>query len=295
MQLKQQASNKKIVAISGSTGLVGHYVSKFLKKKGYTVVPITRKEFALSDEDFAKYLSGIQFIVHLAGESVVGRWTAENKEKILNSRVSTTLKIARAVQLLPVKPEKVISASAIGIYDYVGVHDESSTAYGNTFLTDVVKKWEEAADQIASAGVKVCKCRIGVVMSDKGGALAKILDIHKYGFGVRIGNGNQVMSFIHIHDLARSIGFLLRKTQLEGVFNLVSPEMTTNKQLNCVLSKVYKKVPVIPVPKFFFKLALGEASTLLVNGESVVPERLKKEGFDFTFPNIENVLFYLLA
>ncbi len=286
---------KQTIAISGTTGLIGGYLVEYFTDKGFKCIPITRKEFNFSDEDLASYLEGVHYIINLAGESVMQRWNDQAKNKILKSRVDTTLKLAASIKLLKKKPLKVINGSAIGIYDFKHQHDEQSTHYGNSFLTKVVKEWEKAADSISAIGVPVCKCRIGVVMSEKGGALAALLASYKRRLAVQVGNGKQEISFIHIHDLARAFRFLLLNEKLSGVFNMVTPERTTNQELLKILKSVHRNAITIRLPKFLFKFVMGEAAILLTEGERVLPKRLNEAGFEFTFPNIENTLFYLLG
>lgn len=286
-------NKKKIVALSGVTGFVGGFVKNYLEEKGYKVIPLTRTEFSWSDKELADYLENADYIIHLAGESILKRWNKKNREKILNSRIDTTKKIARSIALMSQKPSKVINASAIGIYDYVGKHTEKSTKYGTTFLAKTVQKWEAAANEIAATGTPLAICRIGVVMGDKGGMLPQLVKMQKKGFGVRAGNGKQTISFIHIHDLARAFLFLLNNNSATGVFNMVAPEPTSQVTLLKILHRIYKKSIIMVFPAFIFKLFLGERANLVVEGEYVVPKRLEKEGYEFLYPNIENVLFYL--
>lgn len=285
--------SKVKVAVSGTTGFVGGFVKEYFEGKGYEVLPITRAEFSKSDDYLASYLSGAQYIIHLAGESVIKSWNSKNKKKIVSSRVDTTLKLARSIALMPEKPVKVINASAIGIYSYHGKHTEESTDYGDTFLTHTVKKWEEAAQAIAETGTPLCICRIGVVMGENGGMLPKLKTMLKRGLGVKIGTGKQVISFIHVHDLARAFLFILNKPGAQGIFNMVAPEHTSQERMLKILHRIYKKSILITVPAFMFKLLMGERAKMLVEGENVIPKRLEKEGYEFLYPNIENVLFFL--
>lgn len=286
-------NKKKVVALSGITGFVGSFVKTYLEKKGLEVIPLSRTEFSWSDNELAYYLEKADFIIHLAGESIVKKWSKKNREKIVLSRVETTKKIARCIALMKKKPEKVINASAIGIYNYSGKHTEDSTAYGDTFLSRTVQKWEKAAHEIEETGTPLCICRIGVVMGENGGMLPQLVKTQKLGFGIRIGSGKQVISFIHIHDLARGFLFLLKNENASGIFNMVAPENISQVKLLKVLHRIYKKSIILVCPAFLFKLLMGERANLLVEGEYVIPKRLEKEGYDFLYPNIENVLFYL--
>lgn len=286
-------SKKKVVALSGITGFVGGFVKTYFEEKGLEVIPLSRTEFSWSDKELAHYLEKADFIIHLAGESILKRWNKKNREKIISSRVTTTQKIARAIPLMSKKPEKVINASAIGIYDYKGKHTEESTDVGNSFLSSTVQQWEQAANEIAETGTPLCICRIGVVMGENGGMLPNLIKMQKMGFGVRIGNGKQTISFIHIHDLARAFLFLLKNEKAGGIYNMVAPETTSQVKLLKVLHRIYKKSVILICPAFLFRILMGERANLLVEGEHVIPKRLEKEGYDFLYPNIENVLFYL--
>lgn len=285
--------SKGQIAVSGTTGFVGGFVKEYFESKGYEVLPITRTEFSKSDDYLANYLSNAKFIINLAGESIVKSWNPKQKEKIVSSRVNTTKKLARALELMPQKPAKFINASAIGIYSYDGKHSEESTEFGSSFLTHAVKEWEKAANEIAATGTSLCICRIGVVMGENGGMLPQIIKMLKLGIAVKIGTGKQTISFIHIHDLARSFLFLLNNKEAEGVYNMVAPENTSQERMLKVLHRIYKKSRILPVPAFIFRLLMGERSILMVEGENVIPKRLEKEGYEFLYPNIENVLFYL--
>ena len=283
-----------IVAISGITGFVGRHLEEYISERGDTIIPINRKVFALSDNEALKYLNGVDAIINLAGALVIKRWTKNHRQTIIKSRVNTTEKLVKWVQQMPEKPKVFINASAIGIYDYVAEHDEFSTAYGNTFLSEVVQQWEEAVEPLKETEVRCCIARLGVVMGKDGGAFPKLKQVFKLGLGGKMASGEQAMSYIHIRDVVGAFYFLLNKDKTQGIYNFVAPNYTTNSGMIRVIAAAMGKPAIFNIPAFVLKLLYGEASQVVIGGEKVLPKRLLDEDFIYQYPTIEATVYNLV-
>jgi uncharacterized protein (TIGR01777 family) len=228
-------------------------------------------------------------VINLAGAPVARRWTPEYQKEILSSRIDTTRKIADAINAATNKPKLFISNSAIGIYDSKETHTESSRSFADNFLAKVCSDWEEEANRVQSP-VRVVIFRIGVVLGSDGGALLKMHRPFSIGLGGKLGSGKQAMSFIHIHDLVNAFMFAIGHETLEGVVNAVSPYPSYNAEFTDKLGKVLGQPTWFTVPAFALKLAFGDGAQVLLEGQSVLPEKLMQEGFTFRFPTIQNAL-----
>jgi hypothetical protein len=233
-------------------------------------------------------------VINLAGESVVGRWSAARKVRLQDSRIAFTEAVVAAISA---KPSAVlINASAIGYYGY-GQGDSpriESSPSGNDFLAQVCVEWEEAASAASAAGIRVVSPRIGLVLGD-GGPLEKMLPAFRFGLGGRIGDGQQWTSWIHIDDLVRMILFLLHRDDLRGPLNAVAPHPVRNAEFTTCLGNVLRRPTVLPVPGFALRLFLGEMSDILLCGQRVVPAAIERAGFSFRFPHLQEALVDLLA
>jgi len=238
----KQSSSISSVAISGSSGLIGTELTKRLQQKGITVIKIKINDDEITTSDT---LEGVDAIIHLAGENVAsgddkdgllrltGRWTDRKKDKIIDSRVKGTRALVSAISKLKKKPKTFISASAIGFYGYNNVDtvfdDVSNRRRGEGFLADVCDQWEEEVFKAkALNNIRVSSLRFAVVLSKKGGLIAKLLPIFFLGAGGNIGNGDQPFSFVTLNDACRVIEFVLEKKSIEGPVNVASPESTDN-------------------------------------------------------------------
>ena len=237
-------------------------------------------------------LEGCDAVVHLAGESIAGRWTPAKKSRILNSRVQGTMTIAAALARLQQKPKVLVSASAIGYYGSRGdeMLDESS-ASGNDFLPEVARQWESATEPAARAGIRVVLVRFGVVLSGEGGALAKMLTPFKMGVGGRVGSGKQWMSWVSLDDVAGAIEHAINSSALRGPVNVVSPSPVTNEEFTKRLGEVLHRPTIFPMPEFAVKLAFGEmGESLLLGSQRVVPRKLQESGYKFIHPELTDAL-----
>jgi uncharacterized protein len=243
-------------------------------------------------------VSGFDAVIHLAGESVVGRWTAEKKSKIRESRVQGTRNLAAALVKSEAKPRVFMCASAIGFYGDRGdeILNENSQR-GRGFLPEVCGEWENASRIAAEAGIRTVKVRIGVVLSAKGGALGKMLTPFKLGLGGRLGSGKQWMSWIHVDDIVGGIHHAIGTESLSGPVNLVAPHAVRNAEFTKVLASALKRPAIFPVPEFALRLAFGKdaAEEMLLASALVQPGKLGASGYNFRFPELRAALESLLA
>ena len=289
------------VAISGATGLIGSAFAAHLRAKGHTVRRLVRSgERQPGDIPWdpargvldARDLEGTEAIVHLAGAPIAQRWTDARKREILESRLTGTAVIARAVSELDTKPRVMLSGSAIGYYGNRGDEqlDERSTP-GSDFLAGVVRAWEAAAEPAAAAGVRVVLLRTGIVLSPDGGALEKMLLPFKLGVGGPMGGGRQWMSWISLGDQLRAMEHALFTEGLTGPANLVAPNPETNATFATTLGRVLNRPALLPLPGFALDLMFGEmAEATILGGQRVAPTALVAAGFEFTEPTLEGAL-----
>ncbi len=293
------------VAITGSSGLIGTSLISFLSEKSVTVSKILRENpkdddisWKPEDGDWnSAFTEGVDGIVHLAGENIAsGKWTRKKKEKIRNSRIEGTKKLCEHILKLPTPPSVLVCASAIGYYGNRGVEflNEGSSR-GSGFLPDVCLGWEEAAESVSKAGVRVVSVRFGIVLSKDGGALAKMMTPFKMGMGGKIGSGAQYMSWVAMDDVTGAIYHTLTTDSLKGPVNVTAPNPVTNKEFTNTLGEVLKRPAVVPMPAFAAKLAFGEmANDLLLASTKVAPKRLSDSGYEFQYPELENALRHIL-
>jgi uncharacterized protein (TIGR01777 family) len=233
--------------------------------------------------------------VHLSGETVAGRWSADKKKRILESRTGSTRLLAETLTGLEQRPSVLVCASAVGYYGNCGDEQvtEGSPA-GSGFLADVVRQWEAAAEPARAAGMRVVSLRFGVVLSPEGGALQRMLLPFKLGVGGTIGSGDQYMSWVAIDDVVGAVRHALENEQLSGPVNTTAPEPVTNRQFTKTLGRVLGRPTVMRLPGPALRLALGEFSTEVLNGQRVLPARLTESGYRLHYPQLEGALRHLL-
>ncbi|WP_310554401.1 TIGR01777 family oxidoreductase [Flavobacterium sp.] len=298
------------VLITGATGLIGKQISELLLQNGIKIHYLTTSKNKIQHQpNYSGFywnpqtgiidencLLGVTAIINLAGASIAKRWTLKYKQEIIESRVLSSNLLFKVLKENPHQVEQFISASAIGIYPDSLNHFyiEDFHDFNNSFLSNVVHKWEESVDQIERLKIKVCKLRIGLVLSTLGGALPEIIKPTKLGLGAAFGSGKQKQSWIHIHDLANMFLFALQNN-LSGVYNAVGPIPVTNNELSEVVARTLDKPYFLPnIPKFIMKLVLGEMHTLLFESQDVSSEKIAKAGFQFEFKTIHTALNDLL-
>jgi uncharacterized protein (TIGR01777 family) len=297
-----------IIAITGSTGLVGNALIAAVTADGHTVRRVVRKPANRGEQEIrwdpaagtidAAAFQGVDAVVHLAGESVAARrWTPGVKQAILDSRVRGTKLLCDTLASLAVKPSVLVSASAIGYYGDRGDErlDESSLP-GTNFLADVCQQWEAATNAARDANIRVVNLRIGVVLSAKGGALTSMLTPFKLGVGGVLGDGRQYFSWITLDDLVRVIQFALNASALSGPVNGVTPQPVTNREFTKTLGRVVHRPTIFPMPAFAARFAFGEmADELLLASARVEPRALSAARFEFAYPQLEPALRHVLG
>ena len=291
------------VAMTGASGFVGTELSALLKSTGHSVLPMTRRPSGSSQNAIVwdpvngvanpQQLESVDAIVHLAGENIAaGRWTAALKERIRKSRVEGTRALVQSLAGLQNRPKTLVCASAIGFYGDRG--DEVLTelsAPGSGFLADVCSAWESEAMAAANMDMRVVGLRIGVVLSPKGGALAKMMLPFKLGVGGVVGSGKQYWSWIGLNDLVRAIAFCIENEDIRGPVNAVSPQALINYDFTKTVGKVLHRPTIFPLPAFVARILLGEmADALLLSSAHVVPEKLQAHGFQFAQPDLKSCL-----
>ena len=303
---KFRKRNTMHIAISGSRGLVGSELVPFLTTGGHRVTHITRTQSDPNDVVWnpqqgqldAADLEGIDAAVHLAGENIAGRrWNTQQKQRILDSRVNGTRLLCEKLAALQTPPQVLISASAIGLYGDRGSEIMSETSEsGEGFLPDVAEQWEAATQPAKDAGIRVVHLRFGVILSPRGGALAKMLTPFRLGGGGVVGNGKQYWSWISLDDAVSAILHALMTDSLKGPVNVVAPQPVTNLEFTKTLGRVLARPTIVPMPGFLARLVLGEmANDLLLSSLRVAPQRLLETGFTFQHAELETALRHLLG
>jgi uncharacterized protein (TIGR01777 family) len=292
--------------MSGSSGPIGTALCASFTAQGDQIVRLVRgnpqSAGQVSWDPLAPVppasVSGFDAVVHLAGESVVGRWTNEKKNAIRDSRVLGTRNLATALAQTKVKPRVLICASAVGFYGNRGdeILDENSPI-GQGFLPEVCSEWENASQIAAEAGIRTVNVRIGLVLSPKGGALQKMLTPFRLGLGGRIGSGQQWYSWIHVDDIVGGIHHAMQTESLAGPVNLVAPNAVRNAEFTKVLASVLRRPAIFPVPEFALRLAFGKqaAEEMLLASQRVQPGKLESSGYKFRFPELRAALHNLVG
>ncbi|MGB5418943.1 TIGR01777 family oxidoreductase [Algibacter sp.] len=298
------------VLITGATGLVGQEIVKLCHEKGIKINYLTTSKSKLvqhenykgfywnpkSQEIDANCFQGVNAIIHLAGATISKRWTPSYKKEIISSRTETTALLIDALKSTNHSVKQIVSASAIGIYpdSLTNYYDQNHNEISTSFLGQVVSVWEDAVNEFSKLNITVSKIRIGLVLSNKGGALAEIVKPIKLGLGSAFGNGEQWQSWIHIHDLANLFLYVL-ENNLAGVYNGVAPNPITNTELTKTVASVLKKPLFMPnIPKFFMKLVLGEMHIILFESQRVSSKKIADKGFLFEYNYLEPALENLL-
>lgn len=291
------------VLISGSSGLVGSALVSALSASGYEITRLVRRAVGANAIQWSPAqplsppsVAGFDAVIHLAGESIIGRWTAAKKAAIRDSRIVGTRNLAIALASTQQPPRVLVSASAIGYYGHRGdkVLDETSLP-GNGFLSDVCREWEAATEPAAQAGIRTVQMRIGVVLSSQGGALQKMLLPFRLGLGGNMGNGQQWWSWIDLEDLVGAAIHIMKSDSLQGAVNMVAPGPVRNAEFTKTLAKVLSRPAIFPMPAFAARLAFGQmADELLLASQRVEAARLLASGYRFLRPELRQSLKEIL-
>lgn len=295
------------IIITGGTGLIGTELVQTLARDGHQVTSLAREVKSQPNDatTFVRWdiergvienpsqLEAHDAVIHLAGESVSeGRWTDEKKRCIRDSRVKGTRLLVETLTRLNQSPKVLLSASAIGYYGE-NRGDEilmEESAAGNDFLADVCREWEAEAARAKDFGMRVVLLRTGIVLSPKGGALAKLLPVFKFGIGGNLGDGRQFMSWIALDDQIAAIRFALENETVRDAVNLTAPHPVTNAEFTETLGRVLSRPTFFSVPSFAMRLAFGEMAAAVLGSLRVLPKKLEAAGYEFKFPELETVL-----
>lgn len=294
------------ILVTGGSGLIGRRLIPCLEQQGHRVLRLVRSRDLVSDR--AVYWSTsegsfhweepgkIDAVVHLAGESILGRWTRNKKARIRDSRVDTTRKLCAFLARMASPPSVLVCASATGYYGNRG--DEllgEDSRPGDGYLPGVSRQWEAATEAARDAGIRVVNLRIGMVLTPEGGALPAMLTPFRLALGGQVGDGRQYMSWITRDDLISIIQFTLESEDITGPVNAVSPQPVTNAEFTRTLGRVLHRPTLFTVPAFVVRLLFGQmGSDLLLASARVEPERLREAGFRFEHADLEAALNDLL-
>ncbi|NOU86859.1 TIGR01777 family protein [Paenibacillus sp. LMG 31460] len=288
------------IAVTGGSGFIGKRLIVHLQQQGHEVINISRSPRAVVEhvrtvtwdqlKTDSSAFAGLDAIVNLAGESINQRWTAAAKERIVGSRLKAAEQVAQLIERMEVKPKVVVNASGMSIYgtSETETFDERSPHRPVDFLSRVVEQWEGAADQIQ--GTRIVKVRVGLVLDGKEGAFPKMALPYKLGVGGPIGSGKQWLSWIHIDDMVRLIDFCIQNEAIIGPVNATAPNPVTNREFGRALAKAMRRPNLFPLPAFILKMVFGELSTLLLEGQKVLPRALLEHGFTFKYSFVDKAL-----
>ena len=302
------------ILITGGTGMVGQSLTNVLLAKGYQVIVLTRQKkqssrahFSFAQWDLNKSwidpaaIAAADYIIHLAGEGVADkRWTAARKKAILDSRVNSSALLVKALKENPNKVKAIVAASAIGWY---GPDNEKSKQSGfvetdvvdSSFLGDTCRQWEESMHPVKALGIRLVTIRIGIVFNKMGGALAEFMKPAKLGAAAILGDGQQMVSWIHQQDLNRLMLFALEQEQVEGVYNAVAPDPVNNAILTkAIASRFHTWAIPFNVPSFILKVMLGEMSVEVLKSAKVSASKIIAAGFKFDYASMDEALDDLL-
>lgn len=296
------------IIITGGTGLIGRALAASLAADGSEVIVLSRNPTQAQGlpagvraerwdgrtaQGWGRLADGAAAIINLAGESIAARrWTAGQKRRIIDSRLNAGRAVVEAIDAAAVRPPVLIQASAVGYYGPCGDQEIAEDAGpGNDFLAQqVAVPWEESTASVEAMGVRRVIIRTGVVLSQKGGALPRMVLPFRFFVGGPLGNGRQWFPWIHLADEVAAIRFLMERADARGAFNLSAPNPLTNAEFSRTLGRVMRRPALIPTPALALRLLFGEMATVLLDGQRAVPRRLQQLGFTFKFPHAELAL-----
>lgn len=300
------------ILITGATGFVGKKLVKKLSDSGHQINILSRNKSSKSAQALnsmasifewsaphgeipAESLAGVEAVINLMGENIGDkRWSDTQKLKLSESRVDGTKNLIKAIQKEGLKLQCFVSTSAIGFYPVN--KDETldeSAAKGDGFLSDLCEQWEKAIAQLDECDRKVI-IRVGVVLGKGGGALGKLLPLFKLGLGGPVGAGKQIMSWIHREDLVQIYVNAIEDTKYQGIINAVAPKPVSNKEFTKAISQAVGLPALFPAPPFALKLAMGEMSTIVLDGQNIISTQLPKFEMKFKFPDIQSAMLAIV-
>lgn len=281
------------LGITGASGFIGGHVTRLAVARGWEVVPFSRQP---RDERTRRLVpgepadvEGLDAVLHLAGEPVVGRWTAEKRRRIMESRVMGTRSLAEGFTRAAHPPRVLISSSGIGYYGNTGETEvEENSPAGRGFLADVCRAWEAEAMQVRNARVVIL--RIGLVLGREGGTMKRILPVFRAGLGGRLGSGRQWMSCINVDDIAGLALWAIGQENFDGPVNAVMPHPVTNTDFTRLLARAVHRPAILPAPAFVLRAVLGEMASLLLDSSRVRPGVAEERGYHYEFADVEKAL-----
>ena len=296
------------VLIAGGSGLVGQRLSQLLQEQGYEVALLGRRKNPSSPYpsfqwDLSKQwieegaMENAEYVINLAGAGIVDkRWTTARKKIIIESRTESTRLLLKAMQEAKHSPKAFLSGAAIGYYgDRANELMLETAEAGRDFLSESCVAWENAIQEVAQSGIRTLAIRIGIVLSKKGGALPKMLIPFHFFIGSYFGNGQQWYSWIHIDDLCRMFIWGMEQEDMKGIYNGVSPQALSNKDLTIAIGKAKGGFFLpLPAPAFILKLGMGEMASTILNSTKVSSKKIEETGFQFLFPEAVNAVKDLL-
>lgn len=296
------------ILMTGGTGLIGRHLCKALLAEGHELTVFSRNPASVPVKcgagvqaltSLAEWSPAREFdaVINLAGEPIVDRrWTKQRKQVLWASRVALTEELVQRIVAAEHRPSVLLSGSAVGYYGNRGnVLLDETAAPGDDFPAQLCKAWEQAARVAENAGVRVCLLRTGLVLGNDGGLLGRMLPPFRLGLGGRIGDGRQWMSWIHIGDYVAIVLRLLSDGQIRGPCNLTAPRPVTNAEFTRTLAAVLHRPAFLAIPAALLKPGLGEAASLLLGGQRVVPGKLQDAQYGFRFGDLRGALSDLLA
>lgn len=299
------------IVVAGGTGFVGKALVKNLLDQGHEVIILTRKIPNTAQPDRLKYvewlsketptaeeLHGSDIFINLAGESINSvRWTEIQKKSILNSRLNAVHELLTIMKKLTPLPKALLNASAIGYYGTSEhkVFTEKDKGTVDDFLSQTVMEWENAAAHATTLGIRTVFCRFGVILDQHEGALPKMVTPYKAFIGGNLGHGRQWMSWIHIEDVVRAMTFVMNQGDIQGPVNFTAPHPVSMEEFGRILASVLHRPHWLPVPGIALKLLLGEMSTLVLDGQKVLPQKLVDHGYQFKYPELRSALKNIFA
>ena len=299
------------VLVTGGTGFIGSRVCTALHQQGDTVHVLSRNpDRAQTRLKSARAFYGwnpeteklpseatkeIASVVHLAGETIAGKWNDEKKRRIRDSRILSTRNLVESLAAVNTKPDVLVCASAIGYYGDSGdEHFTEVSPPGNDFLAKVCQEWEAEAQKATDLGIRVVTVRIGLVLGLGGGLLAQMLTPFKMGVGGILGSGRQWMSWIHIDDVIGIILHALENNEIRGPLNATAPTPVRNAEFTKTLGTVLRRPTLLPTPIFALKLMMGEFADFIVLSQNVLPEKTEVSGYEFRHRTLDSALKDLL-
>jgi uncharacterized protein (TIGR01777 family) len=280
------------IAITGAKGLIGTAAATYFHARGHVITRISRQQGRLNLDPAS--FEDQDVVIHLAGANIAGqRWSKRYKKLLYSSRIEMTTQLCKVLANMSNPPQLFLSASAIGIYGHIEPpsYVDESIVMGDGFLYRLCSDWEHSTNLAEKVGIRVVHMRFGIVLSQKGGALGKMLPVFRFGFGGKLGSGKQMMSWIALDEVPAAMEHVINTPGLAGAVNFVAPKAVSNAEFTRVLGKVLRRPAFLPVPALAIKILFGEmGKELLLSGANVIPKRLLESGYVFRYPDLETAL-----